>query len=447
MTSTNRPRIPLPSGWNLTVKSAVLQAISVAQFAMAYTQGWAANSVNARIRLKARVAQLEQRIACLTEQMRIKDARLERISPLKRPHYLPVERMAILELRAAQNWSLKQTAKAFLVTPATIKSWLGRLEEQGPDALVQLDHPVNRFPDLIRYLVQRLKILCPSMGKKKVADALARAGLHLSATTVGRILKEKPVPRPKALENAATTDRTVTAKRPDHVWHADLTTVPIGRGFFVTWFPFALPQCWPFCWWLAVVVDHYSRRVMGYTIFRQNPSARAVHNFLDRTIQKAGRAPKYIITDKGKQFWCDPLKDWCKGHNIKPRFGAVGKTGSIAVVERLILTLKDGCTRCLIPVPSRRQNLREELARFIEWYNEWRPHEWLRGATPNEVYYKRRPANRLPRFEPRARWPRPSPCAAPRTLVKGQPGVRLVLRVSYHAGRKHLPIVTLRRAA
>ena len=30
--------------------------------------------------------------------------------------------------------------------------------------------------------------------------------------------------------------------------------------------PFALPQCWPFSWWLAVVMDHYSRRVMGFAV-------------------------------------------------------------------------------------------------------------------------------------------------------------------------------------
>jgi putative transposase len=447
MTNTKRLKIPLPDSWSLNVKSAVLHAISLAQFAMAYTRGWAANSINARIRLKGRVAQLEQMGTCLTEQMRIKDARLQRIDPQKRPHYLPVERMAILELRAAQNWSLKLTAKAFLVTRATIRSWLARIEEGGPDALVQLARPVNRFSDCIRYLVQRLKTLCPLMGKKKMADVLARAGLHLGVTTVGRILKEKPLPRPKASEDSVATDRVFTAKRPNHVWHTDLTAVPIGRGFFTTWFPFALPQCWPFCWWVAVVVDHYSRRVMGYMIFRRIPSSRAVQKFLDRTIQKTGQTPKYIISDKGKQFWCDGFKDWCSDHGIKPRFGAVGKHGSIAVVERLILTLKNECTRRLIRVPSRRRNLREELARFVEWYNEWRPHEWLSGATPNEIYFKRRPANRLPRFEPRARWPRPSPCAAPRTLVKGQPGVQLALKVRYHAGRKHLPIVTLRRAA
>ena len=76
-----------------------------------------------------------------------------------------------------------------------------------------------------------------------------------------------------------------------------------------------------------------------------------------------------------------------------------------------------------------------------------RPHSWLDGRTPNEVYFGRRAANRRPRIEPRRRWPRGSPCAGPQTLVAGQPGDRFNLHVDYHAGRRHLPIVTLKRAA
>jgi len=178
MTNTKRLKIPLPDNWSLNVKSAILHAISLAQFVMAYTRGWAANSINARIRLKRQVAQLEQQVACLTEQMRIKDARLQRIDSQKRPHYLPVERMAILELRAAQNWSLKQTAKAFLLTRATIRSWLARLEEEGPDALVQTARPVNRFSDCIRYLVrwvQRLVFRPRYQAAFRAASTLATA--------------------------------------------------------------------------------------------------------------------------------------------------------------------------------------------------------------------------------------------------------------------------------
>ena len=47
------PVIPLPHGWPSHVKSAILQVISLAQFAIAYTRGWAADSVNTRVRLKA----------------------------------------------------------------------------------------------------------------------------------------------------------------------------------------------------------------------------------------------------------------------------------------------------------------------------------------------------------------------------------------------------------
>jgi len=44
------------------------------------------------------------------------------------------------------------------------------------------------------------------------------------------------------------------------------------------------------------------------------------------------------------------------------------------------------------------------------------------------------------------RWPRPSPCAGPQTLVRGQPGAKLAVSVRFLARRRHLPIVTLERA-
>src|SRR5258706_1856135 len=105
-----------------------------------------------------------------------------------------IERLAILELRAARGWSLAQTARHLLVTPLTIASWTQRLDDEGPDALVQVREPVNRFPGFVRYLVQRLKALCPRMGPRRLARVFARAGLHLGATTVRRMLHHTPMP-------------------------------------------------------------------------------------------------------------------------------------------------------------------------------------------------------------------------------------------------------------
>src|SRR5581483_1017096 len=108
----------------------------------------------------------------------------DRDQQAERPHYAPTERLAILELRAARGWSLAQTASIFQVTPATIASWTKRLDEEGPDALLRTPEPINKFPDFVRYLVQRLQTHCPRLGKVKIAQILARAGLHLAVSTV-----------------------------------------------------------------------------------------------------------------------------------------------------------------------------------------------------------------------------------------------------------------------
>ena len=456
------PEIPLPKSWGTHVKSGILHIIALAQYALTYSRSWAADSTNQRVRLKADNDRLTQEVAQLREEIRIKDVRMAQIDPKRRPHYPPTERMAILELRATRGWSLEQAAKTFLVTADTISSWVRRIDEEGSGALVQTFEPVNKFPEYVRYLVQRLKVLCPSMGKQKIVQVLCRAGLHLGTTTVGRILKEPP--HPKSVEEQAASSqsaetalqaenvpaeaakRVVTAKRINHVWHVDLTLVPTGLDFWASWLPFSLPQCWPFGYWVAVVIDHFSRCAMGFAVFKKVPHSRDVRCFLGRAMHQATAKPKYLICDKGKQFWCQEFKDWCQRKGIRPRFGAIGQHGSIAVVERFIQTVKIECTRRLL-VSLHSTTFRRELSWFTVWYNRHRPHTTLGGRTPGEVYFQKRPANRSPRFEPRALWPRPAPCALPQVLVKGQPGVRIGLEVSYQQKRKHLPVATIRRAA
>ena len=103
------PPIPLPKSWPTHVRAAILHVISLAQFATAYTRSWSANSINSRIRLTAQRDRAVQELALLREEARIKDARMASINPHRRPHYPPVERLAILELKATRGWSLEQT--------------------------------------------------------------------------------------------------------------------------------------------------------------------------------------------------------------------------------------------------------------------------------------------------------------------------------------------------
>ena len=168
--------------------------------------------------------------------------------------------------------------------------------------------------------------------------------------------------------------------------------------------------------------------------------------FLGRAARAAGTTPNYLITDHGVQFTDGGFGRWCDRRGIRQRFGAVGKYGSIAVIERFIRTMKAECTRRLL-VPFRRDVLRRELALYVGWFNEHRPHDTLDASTPDEVYFGRRPACRKARFEPRRHWPRGSPCAGAQSKVRGRCGQRFELDVRFVAKRRHLPLVALKRAA
>jgi len=431
-------KLGLPRNWPAHLKSAVIHAASLASSALTRAWGRAATSRNSGKRLQSALDRTETEIALLREQLALKDARWGRLPSRRRPHYSPTERLRILQVQAARGWSRDQAARSFLLDEQTLQSWHRRIDERGEKALLQTTEPVNRYPDFVRYLVQQLKVLLPTMGKVRIAQVLARAGLRLGATTVGRIVKvTQPPPDALAATLEATPTRVVRAKYPGHVWHVDLTTVPIGRGFWVPWLPFSLPQSWPFCWWVAVVVDHFSRSLVGFAVLPGRPTSRDVQAFLDRAIRAAGAKPRHLITDKGRQFIPPSFGRWCHRRSIRRRFGAVRKHGSIAIVERLIRSMKNECTR-RVAVPFRLDAIRRELALYANWFNEHRPHQGLGGRTPREVYDDTAPANARRRFEPRRRWPH----AKPRDRCDD-----LALLVSRFEGRKHLPIVQLRRAA
>jgi transposase InsO family protein len=272
---------------------------------------------------------------------------------------------------------------------------------------------------------------------------------HVGATTVQRMIAADGPNAPVTSDQLSMVDRaghTVSARARNDVWHVDLTVVPTRAGFWTMLRPFASLQRWPFGCWIAVTVDHFSRRAVGFAVVGQRPTAGEIPAFLGRVIRAAGTTPGCIVTDKGRQFWCRTFTVWCRRRRIRPRFGAVDKHGSIAIVERFIRSMKTDCCRRIV-VPARMDRLREKLALYLGWYNGHRPHQGVGGRTPEEVSFHRRAAKTRPRYEPRQRWPRRNTCARPQAKVKGQRGVRLQAEIRHLEGRRHLPIVGLRPAA
>ncbi|MBW8034776.1 MAG: transposase family protein [Planctomycetes bacterium] len=421
--------IPFPKDWPQYVKLAAIHSVALAHRVITYSRSFAINSSIERIRLAGELDSVQNEIALLQEELRIKDARMAKLPPRKRPQYAPQERMAILELKAARAWNLAETARTFMVDPETIASWMMRAAGC-QDGLLQLSQPVNKYPDYVRYIIQRLKMLCPTMGKVRIAQVLARAGLHLSATTVGRIVKEEPFPvKPDSdIIESETKQRIVTARCSNHVWHVDMTTVST-TGFWVPWMPFCLVQVWPFCWWVILVIDHFSRAVIGFAVLKKQPTADEVIAFMANTVFAVGRSPRHLISDQGSQFVSKDFRAWCSAEprNIKQRFGAIGQYGSIAVIERMMRSIKDECTRRIL-VPLREDAIRREITLYTDWYNQNRPHQSLGGRIPMDVYFGIE--DEITRIE-----------------TRGEDAVPIQLIVMRIKKRRHLPIVELKHVA
>jgi len=139
---------------------------------------------------------------------------------------------------------------------------------------------------------------------------------------------------------------------------------------------------------ILVVIDHFSRKVMSVTPL-EGPNSGWIINALESTIQKHG-APKHIISDQASIFTGDAFAELLDNWNVKPRFGAIGKHGSIPVTERVIKTLK---YEWLERVPSIKgfDHLTLLCKEFGSWYNSWQPHMSLDGVRPDDVYYDKKP--------------------------------------------------------
>jgi putative transposase len=326
--------------------------------------------------LMARVKELEVLLAQAHEEADILRARMERLDPRRRRQYSPRQRFRILLFMKTYVMSVAETAHRFLVSTQTLARWMKEASlHPGCDtvgSLIEPVPPVRRYDDVTRLLIQHMDEMGFG-GNDTIAHTLARAGWRVSPRTVGRVRKEKRIPDPQPL----LPTRSVQARRPNHVWMMDLTEIP------------SLFRIFSFK--LALVIDVFSRMPLAANVFLAEPGADAMAGLLQQAIRSNG-TPRHFVSDQGAQFTAEAFRTGLTKLGIRQRFGAIGKTGSIAIVERLWRTLKETLSlRALRPLT--RQDLERRLKTGLLHFAYMRPHQALAGATPAEVYFGIRPAH------------------------------------------------------
>ncbi len=411
--------LPLPYDWNLHIKRGVLAVVALAHTATVELYRRGHETIHPLYRHHVRLQRAESDAHLLRAQIRLVSARARRANRKERParrglgYYTDTERFEILNIQMARGWSHARTAREFLVCDRTIAWWHRESED---DSLVKGPRsPVNKFPDYVRLVVLTLKRTFPHLGHRKIAEFLARAGLVLAATTVRRLLaRPKNTHRPlirSRLPRKKPDSTQLVARYPGHIWHADITSIPTNLSTLFSWWPTCFPRVFPKTRSVVAVLDSFTRQVVAIRCFGAGVSAAQVIQTLDEAVTVFGSAPKHLTNDKGSQFFNSKtvkparlLKAWLENNNIQVRFGAVGKKGSIAIIERFFLTLKDEGTR-KAPIPLGRSEVDTELSVFAEWYNTKRPHASLGGRTPEEARLGTPLPAERPRFETRPGYP------------------------------------------
>ena len=259
------------------------------------------------------------------------------------------------------------------IAKSTLYRWLHKIQEQ-----TQSRTAANKTPAEIASLVWEITKANVSWGRIRVANQLALLNISLAASTVRNILnrpKPKKTPessaKPKKSEDEKA--RSIPAWYPNHVWSIDTTMV----------------NCWGL--WpihICVVIDHFSRKVMA-VVSLEGPNAGWINNALESAIEKYG-PPKHIISDQAHVFTGEVFAELLDKYKIKPRLGAIGKHGSIAVTERVNKTLKYEWLKRVALIKDI-DHLTELCKEFETWYNSWRPHMTLDGFRPDDVYFNNRP--------------------------------------------------------
>jgi transposase InsO family protein len=396
---------------------ALLRATHLLGLALGSALGRLRESGATAARLFERAEESALLLRMTREAAEILGARWDKVPERHRPHYVPEQRFRILRIRSFLGLSQRETAAMFRVSAETIARW--EMEATGADReaarpLVSTDPPVRRFADVVRAVVKTME-LAGFGGNDLVARTLARAGWRLSARTVGRIRKER-WPAPRVPDAASTVPRAVRAKRPNHVWMVDLTDV---KGLFgIVTFK------------VSVVFDAFSRMPLSARVFTKEPSSPEIARFVSRAAKKRGR-PAHFVSDRGACFTGGVFRRKLRRLGVKQRFGAIGKKGSIALIERLWRTLKDTLgLRLLRPLAA--QDLAEKIELGLLHYAHFRPHQALAGATPSEIYFGRTPSHLSAIPPPRGR--------------PGEGTMDLPFRIEYLDAERLLPVL-VRKAA
>ena len=215
----------------------------------------------------------------------------------------------------------------------------------------------------------------PFYGSRRMKAWLGRQGCQVNRKRVQRLMQTMGL---TAIYRRPRTSRPgpghkvypyllggMEITRPNQAWAADITYIPMARGFL----------------YLVAIMDWYSRHVVAWRL----------SNTLDADfcVEALGEAlcrgkPEVFNTDQGSQFTGEAFTGLLQRHGVRISMDGKGRYSDNIFVERLWRTVK--YEEVYLKAYSGGREARDGIDNYFRFYNIQRPHQALGYRTPAEVF-------------------------------------------------------------
>jgi putative transposase len=224
-------------------------------------------------------------------------------------------------------------------------------------------------------LIDRQYLAIPFYGARKIAAWLKSQGHRVNRKRVRRLMQimglkaiyrhpriSKPAPGHKIYPYLLSGMKIT---RPNQVWAADITYIPMARGFL----------------YLVAIIDWYSRYVLSWRL-SNTLDASFCAEALEEALRKG--KPEIFNTDQGAQFTGEAFTGFLEQHGVRISMDGKGRYSDNLFIERLWRTVK--YEEVYLKAYQDGRDARIGLGNYFSFYNTERPHQALSYRTPAEVF-------------------------------------------------------------
>jgi len=225
-------------------------------------------------------------------------------------------------------------------------------------------------------LIDRQYLATPFYGARKIATWLKSQSRQVNRKRVRRLMRLMGL---KAIYRHPSTSKPAPGHeiypyllggmkitRPNQVWAADITYIPISRGFL----------------YLVAIIDWYSRYVLFWRLSNTLDAGFCTEALVEAL--KKGR-PDIFNTDQGSQFTSDAFTGLLKQYGVKISMDGKGSYNDNLCIERLWRTVK--YEEVYLKAYQNDNDARISLGNYLRFYNSERPHQSHGYRTTAEIFY------------------------------------------------------------